>query len=424
MNDWKSPFIQYFKEGTKREKTSALGVELEHFIVDKKTMRSVAYEGEHGVREILSSLMKLCPGAQILEDDDFFGFATTDFTITLEPAAALEISITPERSIKRIGEIYLDFYGKLDAILEEWGYTAVTAGCQPQSPVESLTLIPKRRYGLMNARFMEFGTGGMEMMRGTASLQVSIDYRCEKDFRRKLQAAYYLAPILKLFCDNSPVFQGEPVKTRLKRTQIWRRVDPIRCGILPQVFNDSYGFSQYTDFLGNMPPIFIIKGKEIIPTKDKTVASLYEGRDVSREEVVHILSMAFPDVRLKQYLEIRFADSVPFVFMMAYCALIKGLFYSEEGISYTEQQISGHSITGKDVLEAEDEIMELGWNAYVYGRPVRELADKVLTLARFGLEKEEADYLKAFNAVMEYEGIRNIPPEAAEQLWLTERKEK
>ena len=416
MTDWKLPFLQYFEEGTKRGKTSALGVELEHFIVDKKTGLAVPYRGENGVRQVLTELIRLYPDAGILPDDDFFGFATPVFTITLEPAAAFEISIAPECSVKRIGKIYRDFYEKLDLVLKEKGYSAVTAGCQPKSRAESLELIPKRRYALMDQRFRQFGTGGMEMMRGTASLQISIDYRSEEDFRRKLQAAYYFGPVLKLFCDNSAAFQGEPLKKRLKRTQIWRRVDPVRCGILPGVFSENYGFSDYTDFLGAMPPIFIKKEQEIIPTGDKTAAQLCEGRLISREEVVHILSMAFPDVRLKQYLEIRFADSVPFVFMLAYCALIKGLFYCDKGISYAERRIPEEGILEKDVIEAENSIMELGWKANAYGRPVRELAEKVLSLAREGLEKEEAEYLNAFNAVMEYEGICNIAPEETEKL--------
>ncbi len=423
MADWKLPFIRYFQEGTKREKSSALGVELEHFIVDKKTGRAVPYGGEDGIRQILSELIMLYPKAQVLPDDDFFGFETPEFTITLEPAAALEISIAPEFSIKRIVDIYQDFYLKLDQVLKKKGYAAVTAGCQPQSPVESLTLIPKKRYALMDARFRQFGTGGMEMMRGTASLQVSIDYRSEEDFRNKLRAAYYFGPVLKLFCDNSSSFQGEPLKKRLKRTQIWRRVDPVRCGILPEVFSDPYGFLEYTAFLGAMPPIFIKKGREVIDTGDKTVAQLYEGKEVSREEVVHILSMAFPDVRLKQYLELRFADSVPLPFMMAYCALIKGLFYSDKGVSYAERQIAERGISEKEVSEAENGIMELGWKAHVYGRPVRELADEMLTLARSGLEKEEAGYLDAFNTVMEYEGICNIPLEETERLRGIGRKE-
>lgn len=38
--------------------------------------------------------------------------------------------------------------------------------------------------------------------------------------------------------------------------------------------------------------------------------------------------MTFLDVRLKHYLEIRGADSMPFGYVMAYLALIKGIFFT------------------------------------------------------------------------------------------------
>ena len=45
MADWKLPFIRYFQEVTIREKSSALGVELEHFIVEKKNRKGRALRG-------------------------------------------------------------------------------------------------------------------------------------------------------------------------------------------------------------------------------------------------------------------------------------------------------------------------------------------------------------------------------------------
>ena len=107
--------------------------------------------------------------------------------------------------------------------------------------------------------------------------------------------------------------------------------------------------------------------------------------------------MAFPDVRLKQYLEIRVADSVPPPFLPAYAALIKGLLYSEEGLDYAREQIySGAGMSEDDVRRAEDALMERGWSATVYGRPVRELAGKALELARRGLPEDERTFLDAF----------------------------
>ncbi len=47
---------------------------------------------------------------------------------------------------------------------------------------------------------------------------------------------------------------------------------------------------------------------------------------MTEEEIEHMLSMVFPDVRLKNYIEIRMADSLPKEEAFAYTALIREYF--------------------------------------------------------------------------------------------------
>ena len=409
MENWKESLVRYFAQGAKDSKTAHLGAEVEHFILDSRTRTAVPYSGDKGIRQVLTRLMQSWPEAEILPDNDFFGFQVPEFTITLEPASQLEISIAPSESVSWIGNVYRSFLLRLEEVLSKFGYTAVHAGCQPTQRVSDLELIPKKRYDLMNRHFQSTGTGGMEMMRGTASLQVSIDYQSEEDFRRKIQAAYYYGPVLKLLCDNAASFQGVPLKTHLKRTDIWRRTDPARCGILPGIFSPSYGFEDYAAFLGTIPPIFLKAGQEVLPTGERTVAELYEGKSLREEELTHILSMAFPDVRLKQYLEIRFADSVPSPYMEAYCALIKGSLYSGEGLSHAQEQIRSRQISEEMLRETEDDLMQNGFDGSVFGQPCREAAAHLLQLAKENLPEEEKAFLDPFDAVIRYGGIRSVP---------------
>ena len=406
--------IRYFAAGAKPQANCELGVEVEHFIVDSVTREAVPYEGDRGVRSILTALMDRYENARVLPDDDFFGFAVPEFTITLEPAAQLEISIVPEHDIKEIGAVYRRFSESLRPILSEYGYAVMNVGFQPVSDVEKLTLIPKRRYALMDAHFQKSGTGGREMMRGSASVQVSIDYFSEDDFRRKVQAAYYYGPVLKLLCDNAPFVQGKPAARHLLRTDIWRRVDSNRCGILPGVFSESYGFGDYADFLGRMKPIFLKEGASVRPTGEQTAAELFAEREPAQAEVEHLLSMAFPDVRLKHYLEIRYADSMPLPYLLAYVALIKGLLYHEAGLSYARNQLRSRKLTDADIIRAEDSLMAMGWDGMVYGRNVRDAAEELLALAGQSLPEAEQAYLEAFRAVIRYGGIDAIPREVSE----------
>ncbi len=410
MDNWKSEMIEYFAAGATDRKR--FGIELEHFIVDKITGKAIPYEGKNGVRSILSKLMDEYPDAVIISEDDLLGFKVPDFTITLEPAAQLEISIRPVTSVRAAEEIYLDFLSHMDPILSGMGHEMITAGCQPVSKVEELTLIPKKRYTIMNDHFKSTGTGGMEMMRGTSSMQVSIDYSSEKDFSRKIRAAYYYGPVLKLLTDNSGSFQGLVLDTKLKRTDIWRRTDPVRCGILPGIFSDNYGFADYTDFIGHVPPIFLKHGTDLELTGFSTVEEIFADREMDEELREHVLSMVFPDVRLKQYLEIRFADSVPPPFVNAYSALIKGLLYSEAGLESAAEQIRRGGLKEEDILISEDDIIRHGWNAAIYNTGCAEQAKRVLETAGEGLDSEEKNYLAPFEDVIRFGGIGNIPDNA------------
>lgn len=88
---------------------------------------------------------------------------------------------------------------------------------------------------------------------------------------------------------------------------------------------------------------------------------------MTRKQVEHAVSMQFPDVRLKTYLEIRPADSMPIPYVIAYAALIKGLFYNEGNLQQLEALFAD---VDADAFErAKDALMERGYNAHVYGAP-------------------------------------------------------
>ncbi|BAL84559.1 putative glutamate-cysteine ligase (plasmid) [Selenomonas ruminantium subsp. lactilytica TAM6421] len=396
MKEWKKALVNHFRQGIKHNTLPRLGVELEHFIVCHDTKNAVSYYGEGGVREILLGLMSHYPHAIALEEADLLGFSTDEFVITLEPASQLEISIFPMTSISRISLVYDDLCKNLNTELLPYGYEFMTVGCQPTSHVDDLPMIPKERYLLMDKYFVGTGNGGREMMRGTASLQVSIDYFSEDDFRRKIQAAYYYSPILKMLTDSSRTFEGKTLKSFLKRTDIWRRVDKARTGIVPNIFKVDYCFSDYADYIGTVPPIFVLEGKTYRYTGDRTTESLYEKKPMTEKALSHILSMAFPDVRLKNYLELRMADSVSSYLMLAYCALLKGLLYSDEGLSFAADGIRKNNLTEKDILVAEDNLMTKGYDAIVYGQPLRKIATNMLSIAEGILTQEERDFLHPF----------------------------
>ncbi len=388
----------YFSAGVKVPGSRMLGVETEHFIVDAESGEALPYSGERGVESILREHMRRVPGAEPIGDEHLLGFVTDDYTVTLEPAAQYEISISPRSEISGIRDIYRGFRRTLDAVLREYGAVLVNEGYQPESRVEELALIPKERYRFMDRYFREIGSGGPEMMRGTASTQISVDYCSEEDFRAKIQAALLITPVLQLLTDNTVRTEAENPVPYLKRAEIWRRTDPDRCGCPKGVFSPSYGFSDYADYLCGVPLVLRQDGDETVYTGKAAAESVYaedaRAGDITEEDVRHVISMVFPDVRLKNYLEIRCADSLPENEMLAYTALIKGALYSERLLKECETFIREHGITEADIFSAQSSLMEEGWRGQVYGIPVLSAAEKLIDFAEEALPEAERHFLR------------------------------
>ena len=102
--------------------------------------------------------------------------------------------------------------------------------------------------------------------------------------------------------------------------------------------------------------------------------------------------MFFTDVRLKTYIEIRPADAMPIPYVIAYAALIKGLFYAPTSLDAMDGLFA--DVRRDDYLAAQDALMERGYEAEGYGRPVAELCDRIVKIARDGLADEEQGFLE------------------------------
>ena len=87
-------------------------------------MTSISYAGDKGIQQLLLALMDKYPEARPINEGSFLGFNLPEFSITLEPAAQLEISIAPSESVEWIEEVYKDFLKNLEEVLDRFGYIA------------------------------------------------------------------------------------------------------------------------------------------------------------------------------------------------------------------------------------------------------------------------------------------------------------
>ena len=382
--------VAYFESGVKPEnEPGRLGVELEHTIVSEGLM-PVSYEGPHGVKWVLGQLLEDYPDATYDDEGDLLGVARPDYAITLEPAAQLELSAGPYEEIGAIRVDFDEFQRNLNKLLSAQGMHALAVGYHPTARAQELSIIPKARYRIMDEHFKRIGPYGACMMRGSAATQVSIDYYSEQDCMRKLRLASALSPIFALMCDNASVFEGTAATHHMVRTKIWQECDPLRCGIVPGVMDEDFSFEKYAHYVLRTPAVVGIDEDGAPFATEATFDDLYSDRDMAQRDVEHALSMFFNDARLKTYIEIRPADAMPIPFATAYAALIKGLFYYDDGLDALDELFEG--ARASDVDDAKAACMANGYDAQVYGRPVADVAQHLLDVVQSNLAKNERSY--------------------------------
>lgn len=400
--------VAYLKAGIRNaDDVGNLGLEVEHFVVTKEGESPAyyrAHDGIAGVCEILERIEGEFPDPILSPEGALIGRVGPAGSVTLEPASQMEISLAPHKRIAEVEAGYQLFRQTVDPLLEERGLKLAAYGYHPTARALDLPLIPKSRYRFMNDHFAAKGTHGERMMRASASTQVSVDFSSEADAVRKMRVAAALAPVLAAISDNTPVFEGEPNRRHIARFALWRDVDNDRCGVIPGIFDEGFGFDRYADWILGTSPIFTSRkapdGSGVVEQEahGRTAEELYADVPMTEADIEHVLSMFWPDVRLKRYVEIRPADSLPEEYLAGYVALIKGIFYSQESLRALEDALGVQDgrwpLDAAAVNRAALLIEQEGERADVYGTPLAAWSDLLFSLAGEALPDDERPFLK------------------------------
>ncbi len=399
----------YIRAGESDDKN--LGLEIEHFIVNDEGVQI----GFHEISELIDKVGREL-GAEVIYIDHFpVGYYTGEYSTSLEPSCQFEISINPYSDLETIESIYKDFRSIWDPIFAERGYHFETKGNLPLVEKQVITpddipLSPKRRYKYMDEYFKESGRYGKYMMRASASAQVSIDYKSEEDMIRKLTILQKISPIFMIIMENKSeedsTLPGED-KKHLFRTQEWDDLDPSRTGFVPHSFDSDFGYDKMANVISDTPLILLTDEGETIDVGHQTARELIEtrvlywdgiGEERRKKLIEHFMSMGFFHFRVKKYIEIRVADSVPILKALGYVALIKGLIYSEENLKKLEEALA--SVEDIDSIQKAVEAIETnGFNAKIYdGKTAGEWADYLIDIAGNSLGDSDKEYLKGVRA--------------------------
>ena len=377
-------------------KSTRVGVEIEHQLLYGDGGARVGYSDEHGIEDLLERMSENWQD-KMYEDEHLMGLSRTIDgiyeTVTLEPGGQVELSAGPFNDMFTALECLSDFEDELRGFLEPVGQLAVQMGYAPVDKAADIELIPKKRYEFMDKYFANTGEYGVCMMRGSASTQVSIDFANRKEAIRKMRLAYCAAPVIAMMCDNTMMFEGQLREHYLIRTEIWSSVDPERCGIIPGVLDEGWTLDKYAEWILDTPAIVAIDKDGNTVNDERTFGEIFADTPMTEDDVEHAISMVFPDVRLKQYLEFRTADALPANYAAAVAALVKGCFYADSALDALDELFKG--VTERDVMLAKMAMMAEGYQAKIYNdKEAWWYAEKLNMIAKLNLTKEERDVLE------------------------------
>jgi glutamate--cysteine ligase len=387
----KQELVEYIEGGCKPASHWRMGTEHEKFGYTMDDLRPLAYEGKRSIRAILTALAEEFGWKPVHEDGHII--ALTDDTaasITLEPGGQLELS---GAILDNIHETCTEVYTHLkqvQAVSEPLEVSFLGMGFHPKWKREEMEWMPKGRYRIMREYMDKVGTLGRDMMTRTCTIQVNLDFSSEADMVNKFRTSLALQPIATALFANSPFTDGHPNGYLSYRSRVWEDTDPDRTGMLPFVFDGDMGFEKYVDYMLDVPMYFVYRDGTYLDASGQSFREFLDGRlpvlpgeKPTLKDWEDHLTTAFPEVRLKRFLEMRGADGGPWRRICALPALWAGLLYHQDSLDAAWEIAAGWTM--EERLQLREEAPRLGLAAEIRGRSVHDIASEVVDLAREGL---------------------------------------
>jgi glutamate--cysteine ligase len=261
----------------------------------------------------------------------------------------------------------------------------------PDKTRGELPIMPKGRYEIMLRHMPRVGSLGLDMMLRTCTIQTNLDYSSEADMVQKFRVSLALQPLATALFANSPFTEGKPNGYLSYRSHIWSDTDPHRTGMIPFVFEDGFGYERYADYMLDVPMYFVFRDGKYIDAAGhsfrdflKGELAVLPGEKPTMSDWWDHLSTAFPEVRLKSFLEMRGADGGPWSRICALPALWVGLLYDQSALDAAWDLVKDWSMDEREALR--NAVPKLALDAPVPGgRTLRDIAPDVLKIARDGL---------------------------------------
>jgi glutamate--cysteine ligase len=210
---------------------------------------------------------------------------------------------------------------------------------------------------------------------------------------KKFRVGLALQPVATALFANSPFTEGRPNGYKSFRSHIWEDTDPDRTGMLPFVFEEGFGYERYCDYALDVPMYFVYRDGKYVDAAGESFRAFLEGKlpQLPGEKPTVIdwtdhLSTAFPEVRLKSFLEMRGADGGRWSRICGLPALWVGLLYDSQALDAAWDLVKHWNIESREKLRHDVPRLALE-TVTPDGESMRDFAGRVLDIAADGLTR-------------------------------------
>lgn len=391
MIESRDDLVRHLSKGMKPKSAWRIGTEHEKFVYDLKTHKPIPYEGKPGIRQLLEGMGRF--GWQpVMEDGNIIGSSLNGASLSLEPGGQFELSGAPLRSIhETCAEVNTHLVQTRD-VASEIGVGVLGLGFAPNWTLDEVPVMPKGRYGIMRRYMPKVGGYGLDMMFRTCTVQVNLDFSDEADMVKKFRVGLALQPITTALLANAPFREGRSSGFLSYRAQVWTDVDNARSGMLPFVFEDGMSFERYVDYALDVPMYFVYRDGKYHDVAGKSFRDFLARKipevaqfEPSMADWADHLTTIFPEVRLKQFLEMRGADGGQWRRICGMPALWVGLVYDSVALDAAWDMVKDWTAEERQALR--DMVPKQGFRAPFRNTTVLELARRMLEISGEGLRR-------------------------------------
>jgi glutamate--cysteine ligase len=401
----------YLAVGCKPESQFRVGAEHEKFVFRQGSHAPVPYEPE-GIKALMEGLMAY-GWEGVYEGETLIALERGKANVSLEPAGQFELSGAPLETIHEISDETRQHLEESKTVGDALGIGFLGLGFTPDLTREQSPIMPKGRYVIMRAYMPKVGGKGLDMMLRTCTVQANLDFASEADMVEKFRVSLALQPLATALFANSPFREGKPTGFVSTRADVWTDTDADRTGLLRFVFEDGFGFETYARYALDVPMYFVKRGHKYIDVAGRSFRQFMAGdlpelpgeKPTIKDWGDHLTTL-FPEVRLKQYLEMRGADTGPISRLNALPALWTGIFYDKAALAAAWDLCKAWTPEQREQLRLD--AARTGLKGQIAGRPIKDAAADMVAIAKEGLRrrartsacgKDETGYLSELEEI-------------------------